>query len=74
MKMLNKETGSSDAMCGNASNVQERDTAASQIKATGRSWREQWDDPNETGPSLLSSEKQRWEALAEAISAGPWQG
>ena len=74
MKMLNKERVSSDAMCGNASNVQERDTAASQIKATGRSWGEQGDNPDETIPAFSVAKSSNIRSLQKPFQPEPWQG
>lgn len=74
MKTLNKERGSSGTKCGNASNTQERDTAASQIKATGRSWGEQWDNPNETTPAFSLAKNSNIRSLQAPFQPEPWQG
>lgn len=69
MKKLNRERVSSDATSGNAFNVQERDTAASQRKATCRSWGEQWDNPNKTSPAS-SLAKSSTRSLQKPSQAG----
>lgn len=74
MKIFNKERVSSDAMCGNASKAQERDTAASQIKATSRSWGERWDNPNETTPGFSLVKSSNIRSLKKPFQPEPWQG
>jgi len=72
--MLTRERRSSDATCRNAWNVQGRDTAASQIPATGRSWDEQRDSPQGTSPAFCPAESSTVGSVQSPLWPAPGQG